>query len=154
MHNTPPQGKSLPTLGPNCKPIGGATGLQLRHSSIYQYNTLTMALCESRLTEIGMMDVGAGITRRKGVAGKTPEGLVMEWTVINHDNISSFVAMKKYTYRASNLANSNRTMISDSGFYGILYIYHVRNSEVLCLGFIHQIAWRTFQIWDFRCRAE
>ncbi len=78
-------------------------------------------------------------------AGKTPEGLVMEWTVIDHDTIS---AMKKYTYRASNLANSNRTMISDSGFYGILYIYHVRNSEVLCLGFIHQIAWRTLQISD------
>ncbi len=77
-----------------------------------------MALCKSRLTEVGMMDAGAGITRRKGVAtivpdaGKTPEGLVMEWTVINHDTI---------TYRASNLANSNRTMISDSGFYCISF---------------------------------
>ncbi len=86
-----------------------------------------MALCKSRVTEIGMMDAGAGITRRKGVAtivpdaGETPVDLVMEWTVINHDNISSFVAMKKYTYRASNLANSNRAMISDSGFYCISF---------------------------------
>lgn len=79
-----------------------------------------MALCKSRLTEVGMMDAGAGITRRRGGgcheptivpdAGETPVDLVMEWTVIDHDTI---------TYRASNLANSNRAMISDSGFYCI-----------------------------------